>query len=661
MMIDQAKIKNFIVNHFEKMILGVVVATSLLLIVKGFQKPLFTDEFDPAEQAQKANQVRNQIDEIRTETIIADRRQAPDFVDRTRRIANRVDPSPYKLTKPLEPKGARKKVRRQDPLLAAPRQIVTTPVVAVLAMQNKNRGATSDDYKLAELEPADPLDGSDTPRSRPNRRTDRRGGFEDLATRADDGERGLFDKENPDDRAEETINSGPTRSMSDEYDFGATARSVSDNPPMPQVSRFIAGTAVIPHRELYQAYEQALLEADEYSPSRDTPIYVNFEVQRADVSKQSVDQLSDEDWVLVWNFDYYETVAARFWAGTAPDIVPAEYRDNVLSNWIPPVLLDDYRTFVTHPLIPLIPESELEQEIEQPLDDEQPAVLDPFAMRPETSEPSRRAKPGSSGFSTLHGLPTNKARSTSNRDPEPDEQVEYKLLRFYDFVSPSAKKLPPVDGAKYVYRVRFAVIDPNFPDSAANAPRFISMAPEVANRVLPLQEEYLRTRTRNYQRWSPWSEPSQPVSLPALSQQFVGPVDPGSTYEWTVAGKVVQYAKNPVQAKVVTSQFDETYAARVPFLMEVGEGTVLSHQGDAEVVDPITMTIKKLPAAKVFNSTTVIDLGGGAALQVIDEMNEPGIALLSDPQGALIVSDEVADQEFFRIHSYADQREEQEQ
>jgi hypothetical protein len=141
----------------------------------------------------------------------------------------------------------------------------------------------------------------------------------------------------------------------------------------------------------------------------------------------------------------------------------------------------------------------------------------------------------------------------------------------------------------------------------------------------------------------------------------VGPVDPGSTYEWTVAGKVVQYAKNPVQAKVVTSQFDETYAARVPFLMEVGEGTVLSHQGDAEVVDPITMTIKKLPAAKVFNSTTVIDLGGGAALQVIDEMNEPGIALLSDPQGALIVSDEVADQEFFRIHSYADQREEQEQ
>ena len=54
--------------------------------------------------------------------------------------------------------------------------------------------------------------------------------------------------------------------------------------PEPAVGWFIAGSAVVPHRELYEAYKQALQDADQYDPRRDTPFYYDLQVQRADVT-----------------------------------------------------------------------------------------------------------------------------------------------------------------------------------------------------------------------------------------------------------------------------------------------------------------------------------------------------------------------------------------
>lgn len=242
----------------------------------------------------------------------------------------------------------------------------------------------------------------------------------------------------------------------------------------------------------------------------------------------------------------------------------------------------------------------------------------------------------------------------SSNDQEPEVPVDYKLIRFFDFHNVGVKK--PKPGATYVYRIRFSVEDPNFPANAEDAPRLRSMAPEVEKRVLPLTNKFKETRVRDYERWSPWSEPSEPVSLPSLSQQFAGPVDPGSFYDWQVADKNVRYYRSQPSAKVVTSEFDERFGTRVPFLMEVGEGAVLSHQGDADVVDPITLEIKKLANAKVQSSTTVVDITGGAPLGLIEGLNQPGMMLMTDEYGQLIVAGEVDDLESFRIYSFADER-----
>ena len=90
--------------------------------------------------------------------------------------------------------------------------------------------------------------------------------------------------------------------------------------------------------------------------------------------------------------------------------------------------------------------------------------------------------------------------------------------------------------------------------------------------------------------------------------------------------------------------------------MNVVEGSVLSTEGDAEVADPLSMQFKSLPDAKVINGTTVIDISGGAPLKLMEGLNEPGMMLLYDQNGKLIVSNEVDDMEFFDL--YANEEEE---
>ncbi len=678
---DTAKIKAFFVNHVEKMILSVVIVVSGFLVFQGFKLQHFTDENDPNQLTQRARQVKSQIDENRTEAIVADRIPSLDVVARTEALDSAVDPTPYKLNNPLQRKGLRSVVRRQDPHLKPPQSIINTTVVTTIGWQNRDPGADPDDYPLFALDPADPIDESGKPTSKTTRSRDRRsGGRNDEDEDEDDvlpgggldmgSLRGGIDT-----RPDSNLANTGSRRFSDANNFGVGPQTVDGHPPIPKVVRFIAGTAVVPHKDLYEAYKLALQDADAYMPGRDTPIYANFEVQRADVTNKPVDQLTEEDWSYVWFFKDYRDVAAKLWAGYAPEIVPAEYRDDRLSNWIPPVLLDDYRQFVTHPLIPMVSPYELEQdesidetaaeEVELFGDNRAP-VIAPGSSRGLGSMRGGGASQGlsslgrggsgggSSGLSSLGGRTSGRGLSSGPGSEQEEDPVDYKLIRFYDFQNFGRK--PPKLGAKYVYRIRFSVVDPNFPADRELQPRFSSLAPEVAKRVLALNDEATKTGIRKYQRWSPWSAPSDPVSLPALSQQFVGPVDPGSVYVWSVAGKQVEYARSVPQGTVVSSQYNEDYAVRVPFLLSVSEGSVLSHQADASVVDPISMEIKKLPDAKVYNDTTVIDLSGGAPLKLVEEMNEPGMMLLYDQDGKLVVADEVDDLEFYRIYSYADER-----
>ena len=104
-------------------------------------------------------------------------------------------------------------------------------------------------------------------------------------------------------------------------------------------------------------------------------------------------------------------------------------------------------------------------------------------------------------------------------------------------------------------------------------------------------------------------------------------------------------------------QFDLDYGCPHPDASGVTEGTVLSHKAEfADVVDPISLKVKKLPDAELVSGTTIVDLDGGRPLSIAEDLTEPGMMLLFDQSGQLIVTDEVGDQESYRIYSYADER-----
>ena len=671
---DADKIKNFFLNHCEKMILTLVILGSGYLIYAGSQKPNFLDTNQPEQLADRANTVKSDIDLNHNEAIIPDRQPTFDIVGRTAELDTAVDPLDYSLPKTWTGKSPNSIVRRLDPKLLPPESLIVQSVVTSIAIRGSR--TETDAYALAALENADPVEKVEKPKRRERRSRGRNqgeemmmedmmGGGEEMSMMEDM----MMDMGGTGD----TEGSGPERKFNSEKDLGMRPTATLDNAnPKPAVGWFIAGSAVVPHRELYEAYKQALQDADQYDPRRDTPFYYDLQVERADVTDKPADQLVEEDWVKVWDRTLYTKLAAYNWSGFAPEIVPNDYRDEALTMWIPPVLLDDYRSIAQHPLIPEMSQAAIKREQGNVVEDEE---VKEFSMEmdddTELVAPGQRATGGMGGEGGMGmgmemdmdmdmgagmegGMMMGMGMAMMGRGALEADPVDYKLIRFYDF---AGFKNSPQFGRKYVYRVRYAVNDPNFPFAETLQPKVSSMAPDVATRVQDLMASALKDGKRTFRRWSDWSTATQPIGLPSLEQYFAGPVERGSISTWKVAGKDVEYARDEPKAKILASQYDLKTGARIPMQIEATEGTVLSQKAETtDVVDPITLTVKKMTDAELVSSTTIVDLEGGTPLAITKDLTAPGMMLLFDQSGELTVADEVTDQHMFRTYTYAEER-----
>ena len=125
---------------------------------------------------------------------------------------------------------------------------------------------------------------------------------------------------------------GPNRKFSRDGDFSGyrpegtkNIKTGADQPPVPGVGWFIAGTAVVPYKQLYQSYSDALADADDYRPgNRDVPLFRGYELQRADVTNKSVDQLVEDDWVKRDGRTETTYDAILQWSGFAPELVSSD-------------------------------------------------------------------------------------------------------------------------------------------------------------------------------------------------------------------------------------------------------------------------------------------------------------------------------------------------
>lgn len=675
---DTDAIKAFLIHHFEKMVFGVIIVVSVVLLYFGWQLPNFLNQHQPDSLTAEATQVKSEIDVNHNDAIIPEREPTFDIMEETKKQYTAVEPSAYKLERTWEGKSYEDIIRREDPVLIAPRALRMVPVATAIAV----RGSTSDPaaYDLAMLEPAEPVERVEQKPKREPRRSRRGRGDEmgmdmEMEMMGGGEEMEMMDME-AEMMGEMGGSMGGTRKFNAKFDFGARP-SVTDDKrnPEPAVGWFIAGTAVVPHKELYESYRAALGDADQYDPRRDTPFYYGLEIQRADVTNKSVDQLTDDDWStkkeFPWDRLYYTKFAAQRWSGFAPEIVPADYRDDALTTWIPPVLLDDYDYFATHPLIPMKSQDELKR-LASNADEE--VEINDFTLEDMGDEDFALVAPGSSPSAgmgmmddmmgmdmdmemdmEMDGMMMGMGMAMMGRGLDEDP-VDYKLIRFYDF---SGFRTSPVPGRKYVYRVRFSVNDPNFPFLQTLQPKTSSLAPDVAQRVQQLMAEAARSQSRKglFERWSDWSEPSEPVSLPTLEHVYMGEVEGGSVSTWNVAGKPVEYRRDSPKAKIIATQYDLNLGTRVPLNLEVTEGTVLSAKAETtDVVDPITLEVKKLPEPELVSGTTIVDIDGGTDLDITDELKSPGLMLLYDEAGNLKVTTDIEDQEYYRIYNYSEEK-----
>ncbi|QDV42898.1 hypothetical protein Enr13x_27490 [Stieleria neptunia] len=702
---DADKLKDFAVYNFEKLIVAIVVLLSAFLVYSGLDKRIITEEQDPDRLAQNATEVKRQVDDDHTDAIVNDpenpREPKFDIAMEQKKFLQPIksslyQPDPWDLSK-----ASKDKVRRKDPMIAKPAAVRTTGVIASLAYRSQDGT-----YALADLEPADELEVVEAKPKRSSRRNRRQnqmdmmmgGGEGDMDMMGMDMEMMGMDMMGMDMESSGAGTSGPIRKLAAEKNLGTTAKNTqnlktgADQPPVPGIGLFIAGTAVIPHKQLIDAYQEALSYAVGYDPiKRDLPRYVAYQVQRADVTNKSVDQLTDADWILR---DSNETTignAALYWSGFAPELVPEDYRIPGVTMWIPPVLLDPYASFANHPLIPLktkraLLAEQMEKEAEAAKASAGPVDMEQFEIDIAGGQTRTFGGGMDEGYDMEMGMDMDmgmdegydmdmgmgSARSANEGKPAEENPVDYKLLRFYDFAYIQGKtykvggKVVGMDpraprmNRQYVYRVRFAVNDPNFPKSPELQPKSRNLDPEAYKRYVTLAAEAEQTQQRNYKRWSDWSDPSAPTSLPPVDRVAFGSVKPYKPRVVSAGNRRIEIESDPPKAEVVASSFDPRLGVFVPARMEATEGTVLSTEVEsAEVVDPITLEVKKTDEPKIVKSSaTVIDVEGGAPLEIVDDETivEPGIFLMVDSNGKLRVRDATEEQRVYRIQSFAEER-----
>lgn len=727
-------IQKFFVQHIEKIVLAGICAFAIFLIYQGLGFEMYRDKLQPNALKERAEMVRNSIDDDHTEAVL---KRLPEddsrpYEERIQQLQNKIPFNQYPHAL-LEPKSIDESIKRADVKLSNPVELQAVGVLATMATKAYRRT----EYQLMNFENAEePEEEEEKPRSN-RRRRNRRGRNDggEMMPGSGMGMEGSFGMGmdgsgsgagDDDDEMGSPMGSpmgmgmgmgeggafggygaagGGTRRLKPKYNLGAEAppnrtqagmgmgeeedddsdrgRKMPLN-TVPETAYLIAGTAALPHEEMVEAFQAAYEKTSDYKPRRDRPVYLGYEVQRADVTEKAVDELTDEDWATVSDWDTINTYALKWWNGYALDVVPGDYREQTLTSLIPPILIKDYSQFATHPKVPMKTMQQLKLESDNPLD--RIRTFDPFGNAEEGEDETNNENDGAAamgGFAGSGGsemgsgggmmapgggmMPGGSAMGDGGMmgpgmaggiETDPPE---FKLVRFYDFWNPRRKD-SPVPGRKYVYRMRVKLEDPNFPRNPALSPSLRSLTPEVFQRVLAKVKAFEETEERDFVIYTPWSEPCKPISLPTITELYTGPIEePIDSRIVEIEDHEVEFEKDVPVVNMVGTRWFLNLHVPVPVPFEAKPGTVLDKRLEAEVVDPLTLTIKAMPETMVRTGGVVLDVDGGKALQLKDdpdsdeELYSPAMVLVFDPMnGGLDVREETADRFQYSRYTYTE-------
>jgi len=475
-------------------------------------------------------------------------------------------------------------------------------------------------------------------------------------------------------------------------------------------------SGVAPHKAIVDEYKKAFEESAGFNMMRDRPNYLSFIAERVDVTADPTKEPAEGDWKKIADLRQQEKLVGE-WAGTSPEIVNYLYTDPELTISPLPLFIRDYRPLVSHPDVPL---SGKAMNVEQPSEDEDGKKEDESSESEEDQFSSRNRRnqgnnmgggmmpggsgglgmpnPGGGGSSGI-GMPTPGGRGGMGGGMMDDggdmassgsmsgmgspfggnmfggssttleAESDYKLVRFYDF------DIKP--GHVYRYRIRLVMEDPNNPEDRTLDPDLSILKNEVFTRVVgqrteddkkPANKEGVKPRT--FYRYTEWSVPSAPAYAPNPGVFANGVVEISKrTMKVTASDnkettlEVDSSARGHV-GSIVFADWDNTLGVDVPTQYEAQKGSVLffnPKDKEPEIVDPVRKSVKKLKGYKMDQAIAVVDVRGGDNLAHNDDRTDrltfSGEMLVFRNDGSLAVSDELDDQNAFRMFTFADEKE----
>lgn len=366
--------------------------------------------------------------------------------------------------------------------------------------------------------------------------------------------------------------------------------------------RWIVLTGLIPYEEQVEAYEEAFGDAKFQDANRDTPSIVYYRVERAVFD--SPDDTDEPNWEQLHIGNRMAEVR-EFWNGTIGEVVTGKYihtgGTTPIAMPLPPLESKTFgREVAHHPEIPLAIEEASQapakgEPVEEPKADEKPPADLPQDIPPEA-----------------------RGRETVVQEVvREEEKVPYRLFRFFDMhVQP---------GKHYRYRVKLMLDNPNY----------------------DLGVQYLAEESFREERWlvTEWSEPTGLISVPRDARVLLGSVKPppggrvtrepkatvGIPYFFYEAGAELYKQYEVLRGKHLNFPGNEIPEHLVP----AGFGDAAA-SGDEKGAGP--------PKVSFNTENVLLDMIGGERLPGGDrDLTRPGRILLLDPEGRLVVRNELED------------------
>ncbi len=351
-------------------------------------------------------------------------------------------------------------------------------------------------------------------------------------------------------------------------------------------------TGLIPVEKQATEYARVFDGAQAYDAVRDKPLYVGYQLERAEISSTEPDKLA---WKTVGQSHFQDGFET-----TADEIVPPEFVGRLTSK-LGPLVGKDWGEAVAHPKVPLVwakPSQQTAKAADEAKEKqtaatevkEKPEEVGAFVVVNSSSPPKSAAK---------EAVP-------SNDKPAP---APFRLLRVFDYTVER--------GNRYRYRIKLLLANPNY-----NVPARYLKNPD--KRPKDLQGEYVVTPE--------WSEPTEIVTIPNGSDVLAGGVKGGSRPDL-------------VRAKVLLTSIDPETGIEASVEKDLERGALANAlETDVKARDPRGQSTIDIAKVRFQSDMVVLDIYGGRTLgRRGSTLVSPGDVLLLDAKGNLTVHSELDD------------------